>query len=53
MRTGEHTSYSVSNREVYEIWKNAGKPTITDNARKVADEILASHMPKPLIEVKK
>jgi len=53
MRTGEHTSYSVSNREVYEIWKNAGKPSITDNARKVAKEILAYHKPKPLSEVKK
>jgi trimethylamine--corrinoid protein Co-methyltransferase len=53
MRTGEHASYSVSNREVYEIWKNAGKPSITDNARKVADEILASHRLKPLSENKK
>ncbi|MBM3701279.1 MAG: hypothetical protein FJW68_10280 [Actinobacteria bacterium] len=53
MRSGEHVPYRVSNRDVYEIWKNAGKPTIVDNAKKVAAEIISSHIPKLLSNDKK
>ncbi len=53
MRSGEHCPYKVSNRDVYELWRNYGKPSITDNAKKVADEIIKTHKPKPLSDKKK
>ena len=49
----EHVSYKVSNRDVYENWKTIGKPSITDNARKIADEIISSHRPPSLSDDKK
>jgi len=52
LHSGEHASYKVSNRSVYDIWKNSGKPSITDNARKVAEEIIREHEPKPLTKDK-
>jgi len=52
LRSGEHAPYKVSNRSVYDIWKNSGKPSITDNARKVAEEIIREHKPKSLPEGK-
>ena len=52
LRSGEHASYKVSNRDVYDIWKSSGKPSITDNARKVAEEIIREHKPKPLTKDK-
>lgn len=45
---GEHVSYGVSNRDVYDNWKSGGKPSITDNAKKVAEEIIKEYKPKPL-----
>ena len=52
LRSGEHASYKVSNRDVYDMWKNNGKLSITDNARKVAEEIIREHEPKPLTKDK-
>ena len=52
IRTGEHVPYKVSNRSVYDIWKSAGKPSIIDNAKKVAEEIMGEHNPKPLQKIK-
>ena len=48
LRSGEHITYKVSNRDVYDLWKSKGKPSITDNARKIASEIIREHKPKPL-----
>jgi len=48
LRTGEHCSYDISNRDVYDIWKKAGKPELMDNARAYADKILKEHKPEPL-----
>ena len=48
MRTGEHCSYDISNRDVYDTWKEAGKPDLMDNARAHADKILDEHKPEPL-----
>jgi len=48
IHTNEHSSYKVSNRDVYDIWKNLGKPSIIDNAKKVAEEIIKDHKPKLL-----
>lgn len=53
MRSGEHTSYRVSNRDVYDIWRNNGKPSITDNAAAVAKEIISTHKPRQLSDLKK
>ena len=52
LRSGEHAPYKVSNRSVYDIWKNSDKSSITDNARKVAEEIIREHKPKSLPEGK-
>ena len=52
LRSGEHASYKVSNRGVYDTWKSSGKPSITDNARKVAEEIIREHKPKSLTKDK-
>lgn len=52
LRSGEHASYKVSNRDVYDMWKDNGKPSITDNARKVAEEIINEHNPKPMAKDK-
>ncbi|MCL4377339.1 MAG: trimethylamine methyltransferase family protein [Actinobacteria bacterium] len=52
LKLGEHASYRVSNRDVYDNWKSKGKPSITDNARKLALEIIRDHKPRPLTEVK-
>lgn len=46
--TGEHASYKVSNRDVYDMWKISGKSSITDNAREFADEIIRKHKLKSL-----
>jgi trimethylamine--corrinoid protein Co-methyltransferase len=53
IHSGEHASYKVSNRDVYDIWKSSGKPSIIDNARKVAEEIIKEYEPKPLSKDKK
>ena len=52
IRLGEHAPYKVSNRDVYENWKSKGKPSITDNARKLAMEIIKNHKPKQLSKIK-
>lgn len=52
IRYGEHEPYKVSNRDFYDNWKNKGKPSITDNARKLALEIIKDHKPKQLAKVK-
>jgi len=48
VRLGEHAPYKVSNRDVYDNWKSSGKPSVTDNAREVAEEIIKEHKPKLL-----
>ena len=53
IHSGEHASYKVSNRDVYDIWKSSGKPSIIDNARRVAEEIIKEYEPKPLPKDKK
>jgi trimethylamine--corrinoid protein Co-methyltransferase len=53
IHSDEHVSYKVSNRDVYDIWKSSGKPSIIDNARKVAEEIIKEYEPKPLSKGKK
>ena len=53
IHSGEHASYKVSNRDVYDIWKSSGKPSIIDNARKVAEEIIKEYEPKSLSKDKK
>ncbi len=53
IHSGEHASYKVSNRDVYDNWKSSGKPSIIDNARKVAEEIIKEYEPKPLSKDKK
>jgi len=52
LRSGEHVSYKVSNRNVYDNWKKSGKPTINDNAKKIANEIITEHKPKLLPRTK-
>lgn len=52
VRLGEHVSYKVSNRDVYDNWKSKGKPSITDNARKLALKIIKDHKPKQLTKSK-
>ncbi|MHB1345883.1 MAG: trimethylamine methyltransferase family protein [Candidatus Humimicrobiaceae bacterium] len=48
IKLGEHAGYTVSNREVYDNWKDKGKPSITDNARKAALKIIRDYKSKPL-----
>lgn len=52
LRSKEHAPYMVSNRDVYDLWKSRGRLSITDNAKKVALEIIKSHKPKPLTKNK-
>lgn len=52
LKSNEHCHYRVSNRDVYENWKIKGKPSIMNNAKKIAEEILKDHKPKPLSTVK-
>jgi len=52
IKLGEHARYQVSNRDVYDNWKAKGKPSITDNARKLALEIIKDHKPKQLTKSK-
>ncbi len=53
MRSKEHARYRASNRDVYENWKQAGKPSINDNAMKIAREIISGHKPRALPDKKK
>ncbi len=53
LKLGEHAPYRVSNRDVYDNWKNKGKPSIIDNARKVALELIENHKVKSLSDDKK
>jgi trimethylamine--corrinoid protein Co-methyltransferase len=39
----ERTDYAIFNRVVPAIWEQNGKPSITDNARKIAHDIIKEH----------
>ncbi len=44
----ERTNYRIFNRDVPAIWEQRGKPSIMDNARKLALDVLKSHKVDPL-----
>jgi trimethylamine---corrinoid protein Co-methyltransferase len=46
--TGEHWEPAVSNRAVYENWKNEGKHSVLENARRQVRSILQNHTPAEL-----
>jgi trimethylamine--corrinoid protein Co-methyltransferase len=43
LRPEERTDYQIFNRVVPAIWEQQGKPSIMDNARKMAHDILNTH----------
>jgi trimethylamine--corrinoid protein Co-methyltransferase len=48
IRPEERTDYRIFNRVVPAIWEQRGKPSIMDNARERARDILGTHEVKPL-----
>jgi trimethylamine--corrinoid protein Co-methyltransferase len=44
----ERTNYQIFNRVMPEIWEQQGKPSIMDNAKKLAYKIISEHRVKPL-----
>jgi len=48
LRSKERWEPSLSNREMYEHWKQAGFPDIVEKASRKVEEILNSYHPKPL-----
>ncbi|MBM3700435.1 MAG: hypothetical protein FJW68_05920 [Actinobacteria bacterium] len=48
MRSNEHVKPFVSNRRNYHSWIQAGTPDISDNAEKLAGQILKNHRPKSI-----
>lgn len=44
----ERTDYKIFNRVVPETWEQQGKPSIMDNARKLAYKIITDHRVKQL-----
>lgn len=48
LRSGEYWQPSILNRSGYQMWEKKGYPTIRDNAKKRALEIIETHHPKEL-----
>jgi trimethylamine--corrinoid protein Co-methyltransferase len=44
----ERTDYQAFNRIVPELWEQQGMPSIMDNAKKMADKIIAEHKVEPI-----
>ncbi|MHB1345895.1 MAG: trimethylamine methyltransferase family protein [Candidatus Humimicrobiaceae bacterium] len=53
LRSKEYMDYDVSNRDIYDNWVKKGKPSITDNARELAQKIINEHKVKELGKEKK
>ena len=53
LRSKEYMEYDVSNRDIYDNWVKKGRPTITDNAKVLANKIISEHRIKSLSADKK
>jgi trimethylamine--corrinoid protein Co-methyltransferase len=43
LKSKEYMDYDVSNRDIFANWVKKGKPSIMDNARELANDIISSH----------
>jgi trimethylamine--corrinoid protein Co-methyltransferase len=53
LRSKEYMDYDVSNRDIYDNWVKRGRPSITDNAKKIAEKIMGEHKVKSMSPEKK
>jgi trimethylamine--corrinoid protein Co-methyltransferase len=53
LRSKEYMDYDVSNRDIYENWVRKGRPSVTDNAKILANKIISEHKVKSLSLEKK
>ncbi len=52
LKSEEYMDYDVSNRDIFPNWVTKGKPSIMDNARDLANNIISSHK-APLLNSQK
>jgi trimethylamine--corrinoid protein Co-methyltransferase len=48
LKSKEYMDYDVSNRDIFANWVSKGKPSIMDNAREMANDIIVRHKPPAL-----
>jgi trimethylamine--corrinoid protein Co-methyltransferase len=53
LKSKEYMDYSVSNRDIYDNWVKKGRPSVTDNARELANYIINNHKVAEMSAAKK